>query len=98
MRQVNINNKVVVFDSGIALPSRGRLGGRQKGELRMILEEMRPGESVLLQKDPQIVAKRSGLLSELGKKLGVKFAYRAQGRKTRIFCVEREQRRLRRVA
>lgn len=91
MRTVNINNKFIQFQSGVPLPTSIANGrGRPKGELRMILEAMRPGESVLLPKGPDTVAKSSGLFWELGRRMGVRFAHCAEGSKTRIFCVERE--------
>lgn len=88
MRQVTINGKTVILETGKAIPPRVA-PGKPKGSLRLLLEMMQPGESAFL---PITNEKNriSSTLSDTGKATGRHFGYRREGDGVRVFCTARK--------
>lgn len=85
MREVNINGKTIKLETGMA-PKEPAFRGRPKSDLRLLLEEMRPGESAFL----PITAERvqAANLTTLSRSIGRNFCYRSESNGVRIYCAE----------
>ena len=85
MREVNINGKTIKLETGIA-PKEEGFRGRKKSDLRLLLEEMRPGESAFLQIPAERV--QAANLTNMSRNVGRSFRYRSENNGVRIYCVE----------
>lgn len=81
MREVTINGKTVKLETGLPLPP--HKFGREKGDLRLLLEAMKNGESVFL---PIPDGKKiTQTLNQTGKAVGARFSYRTEGDGIRVY-------------
>lgn len=81
MREVTINGKTVTIESG-KTPGVIPLG-RDKGDLRLLLEAMKDGESAFLPINAKCL--QTVTLATAGKALGCRFSYRTEGDGVRIY-------------
>ena len=84
-RVIKINGKTVTLETGKTAPARKRFG-RPKSDLRLLLEAMRPGESVFLQITSDAVQRFN--IYNVSKAVGVGYTFRAEGDGVRIYCTE----------
>ena len=85
MREVKINGKTIKLESGL-VPAEPAFRGRPKSDLRLLLEEMRPGESAFLQIPAERV--QAANLTTLSRNIGRSFRYRSESNGVRIYCAE----------
>lgn len=85
MRKIEINGNVVVIENNVPVPPRESAPGRKKGNIRLLVEQLRAGESAFL----PVTSKRmeAANLTDMGKKVGKKLSYRSENGGVRIFCV-----------
>lgn len=83
-RTIEINGKTVTIERGKAPPPASLGRGREKGDLRLLLEAMQDGESVFLPIDHKGT---SGRLTAAGKALGCRFMARKEADGLRIYRI-----------
>lgn len=90
-RAVVINGQTITLEPReCPKPAGNLLAGRKKSAIRLLIEQMEPGESAFL----PITTKRvqSANLWMMGKNTNRKLAYRTEGDGVRIYCVARTDR------
>ena len=84
-RMIEINGKTVTLETG--KEAGACIGfGRPKSDLRLLLEAMRPGESVFLPVTAKAVAAFN--IYNVAKAVGLRYMCRTEGDGVRIYCAE----------
>jgi hypothetical protein len=85
-RTIEIDGVTLEVERGVEPPPLS-LRGREKSPFRRAVESLNPGESAVFPMTPEEMQAKSSTLNVAGKAQGCKYVYRAEGNKSRVFCL-----------